>query len=68
MTTFPVALITVHRAAQATVTSAFPQAPVVADAETVAPRPRLVGTRGVLATALRRAADRVAPPVCSPAH
>ena len=68
MTSSPVALITVHRAAQATVTSALPHAPVVADAEPVARQPRLVVTRGVLATALRRAADRVAPPVCSPAH
>lgn len=68
MTISPVALITVHRAAQATITSALPHAPVVAEPQPRAARPRLVGTRGVLAAALRRAADRVAPPVCSPAH
>jgi hypothetical protein len=68
MTPTPVALITVHRAAQATITSALPHAPVVAQPQQAPRQPRLVGTRGALATALRRAADRVAPPVCSPAH
>jgi hypothetical protein len=68
MTISPVALISVHRAAQATVTSALPHAPVVAEPRPRARQPRLAGTRGVLASALRRAADRVAPPVCSPAH
>ncbi len=68
MTLSPVALITVNRAAHATITSALPDAPVVTEALPAERRPRLVGTRGVLATALRRAADRVAPPGCSPAH
>ena len=68
MTSSPVALIAVHSAARATITSALPHAPVVDDTRPDARQPRLVGTRGALATVLRRAADRVAPPVCSPAH
>lgn len=67
MNTFPVALITVRRAAQVLVDSARPDAPVVPDVPR-ADVARLVATRGVLAALLRRAADRVAPPVCSPAH
>jgi hypothetical protein len=67
MNTLPVALITVRRSAEALAGSARPDAPVVPDgphAEVV----RFAATRGVLASALRRAADLVGPPICSPAH
>jgi hypothetical protein len=67
MNTLPVALITVRRSAESVVGSARPDAPVVPDS-TPAEVIRLAATRGVLASALRRAADLVAPPVCNPAH
>jgi hypothetical protein len=67
MNTFPVALITVRRSAQVLVGSARPDAPVVPDVPR-ADVTRLVATRGALASLLRRAAERVAPPVCSPAQ
>ena len=67
MNTFPVALITVRRSAQVLVGSARPGAPVVPDVPR-ADVARLVATRGALASLLRRAAERVAPPVCSPAQ
>ena len=67
MNTFPVALITVRRSAQVLVGSARPDAPVVPDVPR-ADVARLVATRGALASLLRRAAELVAPPVCSPAQ
>lgn len=67
MNTFPVALITVRRSAQVLVGSARPDAPVVPDVPR-ADVARLVATRGALASLLRRAAERVAPTVCSPAQ
>ena len=67
MNTLPVALITVRRSAQVLVGSARPDAPVVPDVPR-ADVARLVATRGALASLLRRAAERVAPPVCSPVH
>lgn len=56
MDSLPFAMVTANDATRAHVLSARPDAPVVPDAE-----PRLARSRVRLATALRAAADRLAP-------
>jgi hypothetical protein len=66
MNTFPIAAIVVRDAAERAVNSARPDAPTVVDPVRPPREPRLAGTRRVLAGALHRAGDVVAPPACSP--
>jgi hypothetical protein len=64
MNTFPIAAIVVRNAAERAINSARPNAPVVSEPERPTREPRFGNSRRVLAGALHRAGDVVAPPAC----
>jgi hypothetical protein len=65
MNTFPIAAIVVRNAAERAINSARPNAPVVPEPERRIRESRFSITRRVIAGALHRAGDVVAPPACS---
>lgn len=67
MDSLPIAMIIAQDAMSRAVDSARPDAPVVPDVAPARRRTRTFRTRAVLAGALQRAADTVAPAECSPA-
>ncbi len=67
MTVSPIAAIVTRQAAERTILSARPDAPVVPEPGAPVPAPRLAGSRRTLSSVLHHAADLVAPTAYGPA-